>query len=152
MAWRRIGRIVHPFIAFAVLASPNLAAASSYHGQVTFGGLPLPGATVTVTQGAKKLSTVSEQGGNYNFPDLTDGLWKVEIQMLCFSNLHGEVTVASSTPAGEWELTLLPLDQIATLTTLPAAPSPSPGVAPAQTKASSSSRRRQQRRRDPQTA
>ena len=32
----------------------RLALASEYHGQVTFGGLPVPGATITATQGDQK--------------------------------------------------------------------------------------------------
>ena len=108
----------------ALLLSSNVAAASEYRGQVTFGGLPVPGATVTVTQGAKKVTTVSEQGGIYSFPDLADGAWQIEIEMLCFSTIHAEITVSPATPAAKWELTLLPLDQIAKLTTLPPAPLP----------------------------
>jgi trimeric autotransporter adhesin len=114
----------------AALAFPRLAAASEYHGQVTFGGLPLPGATVAVTQGTKKLTAISDQGGLFTFPDLADGPAKIEIEMLCFSTVHADVTVSSATPAGKWELTLLPLDQISKLTKLPPAPLPSLSTAP----------------------
>ncbi len=125
MAWGRMWRILYLVCALATLAFPGMAAASAYHGQVTFGGLPVPGATITVTQGAKKLTTVSGQGGNYNFADLPDGTWQIEIEMQCFSTVHAEVAIAPNTPAAKWELTLLPLDQIAKLTTLPPAPVPS---------------------------
>ena len=96
----------------AVLAFPGLAAASEYHGQITFGGYPVPGATVTATQGAKTFSTVSDQGGLYDFPDLPDGSWKIVIEMQCFSTIEAEVTVTQNTPGAKWELKLLPLDQI----------------------------------------
>ena len=44
--------------------------------------------------------------------------------MQCFSTIHADITIAPNTPAAKWELTLLPLDQIAKLTTLPPAPLP----------------------------
>jgi hypothetical protein len=122
--WRRAGRVLYLVCTLAALGFANVAAASEYHGLVTFGGLPVPGATITVTQGTKKLTTVSEQGGIYNFPDLADGPWKIEIEMQCFSTIHAEISIAPKTPAAKWELQLLPLDQIAKLTTLPPAPLP----------------------------
>jgi hypothetical protein len=96
----------------ALLAFPVLAAASEYHGQITFGGLPLPGATVTATQGAKSFTTTSDQGGVYHFDDLPDGTWKIEIEMQCFSTIESNVAITANTPAGNWELKLLPLDQL----------------------------------------
>ncbi len=130
MAWGKMRRIFFLACTLAALAFPSVAAASEYHGQVTFGGFPLPGATVTVTQGTKKVATVSDQGGLYTFPDLADGTWKIEIEMQCFSTLHGDITIAPSAPAGKWELTLLPLDQIMASTKLPAAPMPTLSAAP----------------------
>jgi hypothetical protein len=121
----------------AVLFLPRLAAASEYHGQVSFGGFPLPGATVTVTQGTKRFTAISDEGGLYIFSDLADGSWKVEITMLCFSTVQADLTVSSSTPAGKWELTLLPLSEITKLANLPpppviaaAVPAPAPAKKP----------------------
>jgi hypothetical protein len=116
MGWHRTQRIFYLVCMLAAMAFPRVAAASEYHGQVTFGGLPLPGATVTVTQGKKKLTAISDQGGLYTFPDLADGPAKIEIEMQCFSSVHAEVDVSSTTPAGKWELTLLPLEQISKMT------------------------------------
>ena len=96
----------------APLAFPSLAAASQYHGQITFHGWPVPGATVTVTQGTKSVSTVSDQGGLYTFPDLTDGSAKIKIEMQCFSTIEAEVTITPDTLTAKWELALLPLDQM----------------------------------------
>ena len=107
-----------------------MAAASEYRGQVTFGGLPLPGATVTVTQGTTKVSAITDQGGLYTFPGLADGPGKIEIEMQCFSTVHAEITISPATPAAKWELTLLPLDQITKLTKLPPAPLPSLSLKP----------------------
>jgi hypothetical protein len=124
-------KILYLVCALVGLAFPCLAAASEYHGQVTFAGSPLPGATVTATQGTKKITAVTDQGGLYNFPDLADGPWKIDIEMLCFAPDHADVTVSPATPPGKWELTLLPLDQITKLTKLPPAPIPVLNTAPA---------------------
>ena len=37
------------------------AQATEYFGQVTYGGVPVPGATVTATQGSKAASVVTDQ-------------------------------------------------------------------------------------------
>jgi len=86
--------------------------ASQYHGQVTFNGLPVPGATVTAIQGSKKIIVISDSQGLYSFPDLTDGTWRIEIEMLGFSTIEQEVAVSPNAPTAKWELKLLPLDQI----------------------------------------
>src|SRR5271154_962884 len=129
MGWRkmlgRIARLFYLVLIFWVMAFARPALASEYHGLITFGGLPLPGATVTVTQGTKKLSTVSDQSGMFTFADLPDGPGKLEIEMLCFTPVQADITVSVGAPAGKWELTLLPLDQIAKLTKLAPVPSPS---------------------------
>jgi hypothetical protein len=127
----RARRILYLVCTLVGLAFPCLGAASEYHGQVTFAGLPLPGATVTATQGTKKVTAVTDQGGLYTFPDLADGPWTIDIEMQCFSPVHTEVTVSPTTPPAKSELTLLPLDQITKLTKLPPAPVPSLNTAPA---------------------
>lgn len=114
----------------AMLTLPVGAAASSYHGQVTFGGFPVPGATVTVTQGTTSVSTVSDQGGLYAFPHLTDGAAKIKIDMLGFSTIEAEVTITPNAAAAKWELTLLPLDQLMARTR--PGPNSPPGVSSAE--------------------
>ena len=130
MAGRQTRRILYLVCAFAALAFPCRAVASAYHGQVTFGGLPLPGATVTVTQGTTKVSAITDQGGLFDFPDLADGPAKIEIAMQCFSTVQADVTISPVTAPGKWELSLLPLDQITKLTKLPPAPIPSISLKP----------------------
>jgi hypothetical protein len=121
MARRRVGYIPVLF-ALASLCVSTLAAASEYHGQVTFGGLPVPGATVVASQGTKKFTTTSDQGGVYRFDDLPDGDWKIEIDMQCFSTIHADVTVAANMPAGKFELTPLPADELMARTKMTQAP------------------------------
>jgi trimeric autotransporter adhesin len=95
------------------LAIGTLAAASEYHGEVTFGGRPVPGATVTVTQGQIKFVTVTDQRGFFALPDLKDGAWAIQIEMQCFSTINQNVVVgANAQPPTTWELQELPLDQV----------------------------------------
>ena len=108
----------------AALALPALASASSYHGQVAFHGWPVPGATVTLTQGTKSVSTVSDQGGLFTFTDLQDGPAKLTIEMQGFSTVAADLTITPSVPAAKFELTLLSLEQMMARTKVaPAAPS-----------------------------
>ena len=79
MPWWRVAK-TSLLCALAWLCFLTCAAASPYHGQVTFGGLPLPGATITATRGDAKFTAVSDQGGVYAFADLPDGDWKIEVQ------------------------------------------------------------------------
>jgi len=115
----------------AWLCVSSVAMASEYHGQVSFGGFAVPGATVTATHGTKRFATVTDAGGVYSFAGLADGEWKIEIEMQCFATVHGEVTITEKTPAGKWELTLLTPEQLkrlATQTTLPPSPLPVPNA------------------------
>ncbi len=104
--------------------APVMVQASEHHGVVKFAGLPVPGATVTATMGDKKMVAVSGPDGVYSFPDLADGVWTLQVEMLCFSPLKMEVAVAPNAPSPEWELKLLPLDEIKA-----AAPPPAPKAA-----------------------
>jgi hypothetical protein len=88
------------------------ALAGEHDGQVTFGGLPLPGATVTATQGDQKLTAVTDARGVYSFPDLADGRWTIRVEMLLFAPLQRDVTAAAGAPPDQWEMTMLPADQI----------------------------------------
>jgi hypothetical protein len=104
--------------ALAALAVPAAAATAQYHGQITFGSYPVPGATVTLTQGANTITTVSDAGGLFHFDGLANGPAKVQIQMLCFVTVKSDVTLSPQTPAAVWKLTLLPLGRIIALSRL----------------------------------
>lgn len=103
-------------LALASLAVPGWA--SEYHGRVLFGGLPVPGATVTLTQGEKHVATVTDTQGLYQFPDLADGAWKVHIEMRGFAAVEADAAISASTPQGAWEMDLLPLGTILAQTQL----------------------------------
>ncbi len=102
---------------FALLCFARAAGASEYYGQITYGGFPVPGATITATQGSRKFTVTSDEGGLYRFTDLADGEWKIEIVMQCFATIHGDVTIAAKTPPGKWALTLLPVEELKALAT-----------------------------------
>jgi hypothetical protein len=98
--------------ALALLALSTVGRASENHGQVTFNGTPVPGATITATQGSKTFVALTSEDGSYSFPDLPDGTWKIKIAMTDFASLEQAVTVSPGTPGIKWELKLLPVAQI----------------------------------------
>jgi trimeric autotransporter adhesin len=112
MSCRRIGNYLRLLCAVTLLVLASLASASEYRGQVTFGGLPLPGATVTANQDGKEFSTISDWQGLYSFPNLTDGTWAIEVKMTGFATIKQDVIVGPDASAGKWELKMLPVDQI----------------------------------------
>jgi hypothetical protein len=128
MTLRRIDKYLPLLCAIAWLITSSPAAASEQHGQVTFNGFPVPGATITATQGDKRLVAITNQQGLYSFPDLTDGTWTIEVEMAGFSTIKEQVLIGPNAPAAPWELRMLPLDQIQaeTKTAVPATSVPAP--------------------------
>ena len=100
------------FWAIELLALGNLAAAAEYRGWVSFNDLPVPGATITATAGTKSFSTITNQKGDYSFPNLPDGTWTIEVEMTGFATAKQDVVISPRMSAGNWELNLLPLAQI----------------------------------------
>jgi trimeric autotransporter adhesin len=94
------------------LAMALCLSASEHHGQVKFGGLPMPGVSVMATKGDQKFVAVTDQQGVYAFADLPDGIWNFQIEMLCFEPIKQEVGIAPNAPSPQWELKLQPFDQI----------------------------------------
>ena len=60
MDLRRIGVRLRVFSTVMLLVACGIAAAAEHRGQVVFNGVPIPGATVTLSQGEKKFSTVTD--------------------------------------------------------------------------------------------
>ena len=108
------------------LLSVSLLAATEYKGQIKFGGLPLPGATVTASQGDKRFVAVSGQDGAYSIPDLSDGVWNVEVEMLGFAPLKQDVTIAAGMPAADWDLKMMSLDEMKAIAAPAEKESPAP--------------------------
>ncbi|MEO8372827.1 MAG: TonB-dependent receptor, partial [Candidatus Solibacter sp.] len=123
------------YLTLAAVAARPLAA-SEHHGVVKFAGLPVPGATVTATMGDKKMVAITDPGGIYSFADLPEGVWNMQVEMLCFTTLKMEVASAANAPSPEWELKLMAFDDIknsapppASLPTAPAATTGTPATA-----------------------
>ena len=112
--------------------------ASEHHGVVTANGVPVPGATVTATQGDKKLVTTTDDRGAYSFPNLADGTWTIQVDMLGFGSLTKEVAVAPDAPSPTWDLKVLSLNalrqQLAPQAQAASPAAPAATTAPAQPK------------------
>jgi hypothetical protein len=100
-AYRRMPKLCRILCGFALSLLSINALASEYHGQVLYNDLPVPGVIVTATQGDKKFTATSDEQGSYAFADLPDGAWKIHIEMLCFSPIDDQVTIAANQPAAQ---------------------------------------------------
>ena len=118
-------------IPFAVWLSLATLPAAEHHGVVKSAGLPLPGATITATQGDRKFTTTSDEQGAYSFPDLPDGTWTIRVEMFGFAPISREVGVASNAPSPEWEMQQLSLNALKQ-SVAPAAPAAQAAPQPAQ--------------------
>ena len=77
-----------------------------------FGGLPVPGATVTASRDAEQVVTVTDQQGSYRLADLAEGVWTIRVEMLGFVTARQDVTIASGGPPITWELSLKSFEEI----------------------------------------
>ena len=91
---------------------PPAFAASEHHGQVTFNGLPVPGATVTATQGDKRWSRSPISRACIRSRISTTAMWKFQVEMLGFATQTQDIAIAADAPSPMWELKLLPLEEI----------------------------------------
>src|SRR5690242_10006536 len=120
----KLGRLV------AVCLAVSGLLASEHHGVVKSGGVPIPGATVTAIQGDKKVVTTTDDQGAYSFPDLADGVWNVQVDMLGFAKKTEEVGVAPNAPSPTWDLRLLSAAEVKASLNPPAAVEAKPAEAP----------------------
>jgi len=114
LAGSRLGGRTLLLSAIALLAMAGVAHASELRGVVSFHGLPVPGATVTVTEDDKKFTTVTDAQGFYSIAEVADGAATIQIEMTGFEPFKQSVTVAPDTSLGKWEMTLLSLDAMRT--------------------------------------
>ena len=73
-----------------------LLTAAEHHGTVKSLGFPIPGATVTATQGETKITSFTDDSGAYAFPALGAGAWTIEVEMMGFSGATMPLTVAEA--------------------------------------------------------
>ena len=110
------------------LLSARSVRAAAYRGQITSGGLAVPGATIVATHAGATITTVSDEAGRFAFADLASGPWHIHVEMLCFVPQDSDVLIAPDQPAATWQLTMLPLPQALALTKSGAVLAPRPSL------------------------
>jgi carboxypeptidase family protein len=120
MSSRDIGAAA--LLAFVLFQLPAIAA--DHYGQVTFTGLPVPGATVTATQGDKALVAITDASGIYKLSGLSDGSWSIRVEMLGFAPQTQDVAVSSEPLPATFALKLLPFEEIKKVSTISAVAAP----------------------------
>jgi hypothetical protein len=126
--------IRHVRIVLVLLALLTISLRGAEHsGQVTFNGVPVPGASVTAVRGDDTQSVHSAPDGSYKFPDLADGTWTLKVEMRGFVTSSRDITVGAGQPAEAWPLALESFDAMSkNAATQPALrPVPPPAAAPA---------------------
>jgi hypothetical protein len=117
-----IGRMLRPAFAWrvpvgspvrlsaaALLVAAVLVGEQRWAGVVESNGKPVPGAVVTAKQGTKSWSTSSDEAGRFEFVELSDGPFTLQIQMFGFQPFTKEVTAADRAAApGKFALALRP--------------------------------------------
>ena len=78
--------------------------AAGHKGTVTFGGLPVPGASVTAKNGQAVHSTITGANGVYEFAELADGKWTVSVEMQLFAPASREVVAGGEAAVFELEM------------------------------------------------
>lgn len=68
-------------------------------GVVRSGNQPIPGATVTATQGSQKVVTTTNEKGRYAFSGSGDGSWTIEVRMFGFEPVTKEMNFAAAKTA-----------------------------------------------------
>ncbi|MGH9481217.1 MAG: carboxypeptidase regulatory-like domain-containing protein, partial [Terriglobales bacterium] len=98
------------------------AAGQPLAGVVRGAGIPLPGATVTATQGATTDTITTVADGSFTFADLAPGVWTVRAAMTGFTPAEQQVTIPPTGPAMLLELSIAPYQGPAAVAT----PAPAP--------------------------
>jgi trimeric autotransporter adhesin len=96
----------------ALLAGAELFAARDQYGQITFNGLPVPGATVIATQSDRKIVATSDVDGRYRLSGLNDGAYSVRVEMLGFVPLTRDLVANDEATPAALEMALLPFEEI----------------------------------------
>ncbi len=82
------------------------AALQAQSGAVKSGNQPIPGATVTASQGATKIVVITDQSGRYTLPPLAAGAWTIEVAMFGFEPARKQVTDPEASRQVDFNLSL----------------------------------------------
>src|SRR5438876_842112 len=72
--------------------------AAEFQGTIQSNGIPLPGASVTASQGERKITTTSDEKGRFVFTDLAEGTWTIAVEMLGFGKVDRSITSPAAAP------------------------------------------------------
>ena len=107
---RLVVAIVCSLLAFG---SPALVHAQAVKGALVGnitddGGLAIPGATVTITETSTNISynTLTNESGNYSFPNLKDGTYKVVAELTGFKKVIRDGIIVPVNTTQRVDLTL----------------------------------------------
>ncbi|MGE0447729.1 MAG: carboxypeptidase-like regulatory domain-containing protein, partial [Vicinamibacterales bacterium] len=104
-------RITSILVLTAVLGG-DLLAASDLIGRVATGSVPVPGATVVISQGARSLTTSTDLEGGFRFAAIDDGTWALKVDMPGFAPAAQDVVVPVDGEPPVIALNLLSLDEM----------------------------------------
>ena len=110
--------------AVCVLLVARALWAAEYRGQVRYGGVPVPGAEVKLTQGSAELDTVTDSQGLYQFADVAEGDWAISIELRGFAPLHSSVKIGTTNEQASWTLQMLDLKDLLSMAQAAAASTP----------------------------
>ncbi len=71
-------------------------------------GQPIPGAVVTAVQGKEKLSTVTDESGQYSFETVYPGTWEMAVEIFGFVTATRQVQISGTPAPIDWTLELRP--------------------------------------------
>ena len=80
--------------------------AADHTGLVKFGGVPVPGVSVTLTQDGRTYGAITDPLGSYTISGIASKAFAVDLEMQLFAPQHREFADASA--QAEWELAALP--------------------------------------------
>jgi hypothetical protein len=86
-----------------VIVAAQSSAATHVTGTVRSAGLPIPGATVTARQGDCRISTTTDENGQYEL-DLPGGTWNVEVNMMAFGTARRDLVVGNAPVSADYAL------------------------------------------------
>ncbi len=128
---RAIRYIACLFTVWAIVSLHGFAV-GNLTGKVTFAGVPVPGATITATQGDKKVVSATDLSGVYQLTDLADGVWTIRVEMHGFETASQDITIPADAPP-TFQLKLLGFDEIVRDLPVqrpePSSPAPQPAAA-----------------------
>ena len=78
------------------LFAVSMLTAADFAGRVTSKNLPIPGATVTLTQGDRKYTAYTNEDGGFLIRSLPDGDWKIEISAFGFVKAARNITTSTA--------------------------------------------------------